>query len=762
MKIQTDRTQEFQNFVTPRVSSESDNIGTAQLVDNRTSTIIQRKLQNAIKTTAIGGDNLIQGKKNNTGLPNKLKAGIENLSGYDMDDVKVHYNSNKPAQLQAHAYAQGTNIHLGPGQEKHLPHEAWHVVQQKQGRVQPKVQLKGKFAINDDDELEKEADHMGEKAQLSDFKSEPRVIKKKENHAVKKVIQPVWDTDVAYEKIEESANGPASKIIPTNIEVQQDAKDDNNGQQMRNSQKFSAVGYEFEFAQLSYKDRNTEFGKMSHLELAEGESFPLFPNIPLKFETDMGAAIELVMPPILIPRDSDSKKVNKNWMKKVMLKLEGGLKGLAKNNTRDLLSILKAVQSFLGLSEEIKITSTYKNVSYERYGFMHKNSYLQNRHTTAQANIVTSLEEAIKLAYNKEELPEEIKEVRKLLLGELDNEQNLETKGYDIFIAQKISEIPYMFFDSLHAKSLRELKAHQEDDQNDTPTFDILKTLTGHESNKNKKNRVHERREDEQEDMTRHAARSLVSRVKDRGYGWIKSTLAEQVKKFPDQLKEASLSLLSDKREDLKKALQNNVAYRTMEQYIQTNSDFDLYSQYNSFVEQAIDHFIKVFEKTPSIFEDEKNNVKKTKEQVINPDVRSLMTSARPDTMIYLEDADVAYETNEQNDAVLVEIRKPTDVLDIQASERTTNLRPDDLLTARLLAQKELEYYIDEKWIKAYKEAHPLTNDDKQITAEKEILEILADSSKKGNNKRWGLWFKRKLGFINLKKNSYWESLLKK
>ncbi|MEL6127089.1 MAG: DUF4157 domain-containing protein, partial [Pseudomonadota bacterium] len=33
------------------------------------------------------------------------------------------------------AYAQGSNIHLGPGQDQHLPHEAWHVVQQRQGRV---------------------------------------------------------------------------------------------------------------------------------------------------------------------------------------------------------------------------------------------------------------------------------------------------------------------------------------------------------------------------------------------------------------------------------------------------------------------------------------------------------------------------------------------------------------------------------------------------------------------------------------------------
>jgi ribosomal protein L13E len=100
---------------------------------------------------------------NNTGLPNDLKSGIESLSGHYMDDVKVHYNSSKPAQLQAHAYAQGTDIHLGAGQEKHLPHEAWHVVQQKQGRVQPTTQMKG-IGVNDDTGLEQEADIMGAKA----------------------------------------------------------------------------------------------------------------------------------------------------------------------------------------------------------------------------------------------------------------------------------------------------------------------------------------------------------------------------------------------------------------------------------------------------------------------------------------------------------------------------------------------------------------------------------------------------------------------
>lgn len=101
---------------------------------------------------------------NNTGLPDNLKAGIENLSGMSMDNVQVHYNSDKPAQLNAHAYAQGTDIHVASGQEKHLPHEAWHVVQQAQGRVQPTTQMAGGTQVNDDNSLESEADVMGAKA----------------------------------------------------------------------------------------------------------------------------------------------------------------------------------------------------------------------------------------------------------------------------------------------------------------------------------------------------------------------------------------------------------------------------------------------------------------------------------------------------------------------------------------------------------------------------------------------------------------------
>lgn len=104
-----------------------------------------------------------QSAQNRTGLPDTLKAGVEELSGTSLDDVQVHFNSSEPAQLQALAYAQGPDIYVAPGQERYLSHEAWHVAQQKQGRVRPTMNAGG-VAINDDPGLEREADTMGRAA----------------------------------------------------------------------------------------------------------------------------------------------------------------------------------------------------------------------------------------------------------------------------------------------------------------------------------------------------------------------------------------------------------------------------------------------------------------------------------------------------------------------------------------------------------------------------------------------------------------------
>ncbi|TFH41368.1 MAG: DUF4157 domain-containing protein, partial [ANME-2 cluster archaeon] len=100
---------------------------------------------------------------NNTGMPDHLKSGLENLSGMDLSGVRVQYGSSKPAQLNALAYTHGQEIHVAPGQERHLPHEGWDAVQQMQGRVKPTMQAKG-VVINDERALEHEADVMGTKA----------------------------------------------------------------------------------------------------------------------------------------------------------------------------------------------------------------------------------------------------------------------------------------------------------------------------------------------------------------------------------------------------------------------------------------------------------------------------------------------------------------------------------------------------------------------------------------------------------------------
>ena len=97
------------------------------------------------------------------GLPAGLRTGLENLSGHDLSDVRVHYGSARPAQLNAHAYAQGSDIHVAAGQEQHLPHEGWHVIQQRQNRVRPTGSVAG-TAVNDDARLEREADVMGARA----------------------------------------------------------------------------------------------------------------------------------------------------------------------------------------------------------------------------------------------------------------------------------------------------------------------------------------------------------------------------------------------------------------------------------------------------------------------------------------------------------------------------------------------------------------------------------------------------------------------
>ena len=161
------------NTLLQRVGLEDEEgfqMKTAQLQSDEEKDTLQGKFEPTVQRVEddaegvqMKSDTVCQQKPNNTGLPDNLKAGVESLSGFSMDDVKVHYNSSQPATVQALAYTQGTDIHVAPGQERHLPHEAWHVAQQLAGRVEPTTEVGG-MPVNDNIDLEHEADVMGARA----------------------------------------------------------------------------------------------------------------------------------------------------------------------------------------------------------------------------------------------------------------------------------------------------------------------------------------------------------------------------------------------------------------------------------------------------------------------------------------------------------------------------------------------------------------------------------------------------------------------
>lgn len=100
-------------------------------------------------------------KRNPTGIPAQLKIRLEENTGLKLDDVKIHYNSSRPARLDALAYTRGNQVYLGPGQEKHLSHELGHVVQQKLGLVRPDTRHESGELLNTSRVLERQADRIG-------------------------------------------------------------------------------------------------------------------------------------------------------------------------------------------------------------------------------------------------------------------------------------------------------------------------------------------------------------------------------------------------------------------------------------------------------------------------------------------------------------------------------------------------------------------------------------------------------------------------
>lgn len=64
-------------------------------------------------------------KTKDTNIPAPIKAEIEALAGVRLDNVNVHYNSDKPLERQTEAYTEGFDIYLAPNSERYLTRELW-------------------------------------------------------------------------------------------------------------------------------------------------------------------------------------------------------------------------------------------------------------------------------------------------------------------------------------------------------------------------------------------------------------------------------------------------------------------------------------------------------------------------------------------------------------------------------------------------------------------------------------------------------------
>ena len=205
-------------------------------------------------------------ESNRTGMPDRLKAGIELFSGIDMSDVRVHDNSDKPAQLNALAYTQGNQIHLGPGQGRHLPHEAWHVVQQKQGRVQATTQMKG-LGINDDPSLEHEADMMGTKT--AQFVPAPDEEMLQEKHLAHEAWHAVQQDDGSVAQLM-NYDDLKSDIQKTNVHnVQSTGK----GKLAGNARDFMQTGKAPTYHHIAPKEKLRTFVKQRKWALDNAENW---------------------------------------------------------------------------------------------------------------------------------------------------------------------------------------------------------------------------------------------------------------------------------------------------------------------------------------------------------------------------------------------------------------------------------------------------------------------------------------------------------
>lgn len=161
------------NAPVQRAPMKEEELKQAKFTAQRKKKLDEEKLQGKFpnqNTTQLKHNNKATAQRNSSasGIPDNVKINMETATGHDFSNVQLHKNSSKAVDVGALSYAQGNDIHFAPGQfspnttagKSLLGHELTHVAQQREGRVQPTVEVSG-MPVNDNPSLETEADTIG-------------------------------------------------------------------------------------------------------------------------------------------------------------------------------------------------------------------------------------------------------------------------------------------------------------------------------------------------------------------------------------------------------------------------------------------------------------------------------------------------------------------------------------------------------------------------------------------------------------------------
>ncbi len=151
-------------IVSPRQASPAALLQLQRTAGNRA---VGRLLDRRAASSQMDG----AGADGHSTLPASLRNGMESALDADLSNVRIHTGSPSATLVGALAYTRGNEVHFAPGQyQPHtqagrelLGHELAHVVQQRQGRVNPTTSIQG-LPASDDPALEAEAAASGRNA----------------------------------------------------------------------------------------------------------------------------------------------------------------------------------------------------------------------------------------------------------------------------------------------------------------------------------------------------------------------------------------------------------------------------------------------------------------------------------------------------------------------------------------------------------------------------------------------------------------------